>query len=296
MSTHMQNIKRKLGRVSAQVRSLFSKKQTHKNLAMQQVMSVKEVKKLPNSKQLKHFPSLLSKRERTIAGVALLAIIISGIFLVRSLVGTQQTTIAAIGGEYTEGIIGSPQLINPLYSLASDVDTDLSRLIYSGLTKYSSLEGAALDLAQSYSVSEDGLEYTFTIQENAKWHDGNPVLADDVIFTIFTDSMEMYQSRMIEEAEKKGPYKEMNAAVDFEGCLVQQDIENFLELGYRDRKRVHNLKYYTWVEQQGKTYEEINEQWDEEYWRAIFEDEVVNFDKLINEFNKEVGLLEKYEK
>jgi hypothetical protein len=77
---------------------------------------------------------------------------------------------------------------------------------------------------------------------------------------------------------------------------VQQDIENFLELGYRDRKRVHNLKYYTWVEQQGKTYEEINEQWDEEYWRAIFEDEVVNFDKLINEFNKEVGLLEKYEK
>jgi hypothetical protein len=119
---------------------------------------------------------------------------------------------------------------------------------------------------------------------------------DDVIFTIFTDSMEMYQSRMIEEAEKKGPYKEMNAAVDFEGCLVQQDIENFLELGYRDRKRVHNLKYYTWVEQQGKTYEEINEQWDEEYWRAIFEDEVVNFDKLINEFNKEVGLLEKYEK
>jgi peptide/nickel transport system substrate-binding protein len=207
MSTHMQNIKRKLGRVSAQVRSLFSKKQTHKNLAMQQVMSVKEVKKLPNSKQLKHFPSLLSKRERTIAGVALLAIIISGIFLVRSLVGTQQTTIAAIGGEYTEGIIGSPQLINPLYSLASDVDTDLSRLIYSGLTKYSSLEGAALDLAQSYSVSEDGLEYTFTIQENAKWHDGNPVLADDVIFTISA----------IQNTQYRSPF-----ATSFEGITVSQ--------------------------------------------------------------------------
>ena len=117
---------------------------------------------------------------------------------------------------------------------------------------------------------------------------------DDVIFTIFTDSMEMYQSRMDEELEKKGVYTEMNAAVDFEGCIVQQDIDNFKELGYRDRKRVHNLKYFTWVEQQGKTYEEILEQWDEEYWRAIFEDEVVYFDKLINEFNEEVGLLKNY--
>ncbi|MCK4956917.1 MAG: pyridoxal-5-phosphate-dependent protein subunit beta, partial [Candidatus Cloacimonetes bacterium] len=78
-------------------------------------------------------------------------------------------------------------------------------------------------------------------------------------------------------------------------CLVQQDIENYLELGYRDRKRVHNLKYYTWVEQQGKTYKEILEQRDEEYWRSIFEDEVVYFDKLIKEFNDEVGLLNKYE-
>jgi len=117
---------------------------------------------------------------------------------------------------------------------------------------------------------------------------------DDVIFTIFTDSMEMYQSRMVEEREKKGEYKEINAAVDYEGCIAQQDIENFIELGYRDRKRVHNLKYYTWVEQQGKTYEEIQAQWDEEYWRSLFEDEVEQFDKLIKEFNAEVGLENKY--
>lgn len=116
---------------------------------------------------------------------------------------------------------------------------------------------------------------------------------DDVVFTVFTDSMEMYQSRLVEEAEKKGEYTELEAAIDFEGCISKQNIDNFLELGYRDRKRVHNLKYYTWVEQQGKTYEEINEQWDEEYWRAIFEDEVTYFNKLIEEFNDEVGLLKK---
>ena len=117
---------------------------------------------------------------------------------------------------------------------------------------------------------------------------------NDVIFTIFTDSMEMYQSRMKEELEKKGEYTELRAAIDFEGTLVQQDIENFLELGYRDRKRVHNLKYFTWVEQQGKTYEEIKAQWNEEYWRSIFEDEIGYFDDLIREFNDEVGLVRKY--
>lgn len=116
---------------------------------------------------------------------------------------------------------------------------------------------------------------------------------DDVIFTVFTDSMEMYSSRKKEEFEKKGAYTNLRAAVDFEGCIAQQDIENYLELGYRDRKRVQNLKYYTWVEQQGKTYEEIMEQKNEEYWRSYFEDEIDYFDELIDEFNDEVGLAEK---
>ena len=119
---------------------------------------------------------------------------------------------------------------------------------------------------------------------------------DDIIFTVFTDSMEMYQSRMDEEKIKKGEYTEIRAAVDFEGCIAQQDIGHYIELGYRDRKRVHNLKYYTWVEQQGKTYAEIQEQWDEDYWKKIFTEEVIYFDELINEFNEEVGLLEKYKK
>ncbi len=115
--------------------------------------------------------------------------------------------------------------------------------------------------------------------------------SNDVIFTVFTDSMELYGSRIKEERDKKGTYTNLRSAVDFEGCIKQQDIENFIELGYRDRKRVQNLKYYTWVEQQGKTYEEIMEQKNEEYWRGYFEDEIDYFDELIKEFNEEVGLL-----
>jgi len=71
--------------------------------------------------------------------------------------------------------------------------------------------------------------------------------------------------------------------------LLHQGIDYFKELTYYDRKAIHNLKYYTWVEQQGKTFEEINAQWDDAYWRQLFEDEVGEFDRLITAFNREAG-------
>jgi len=107
----------------------------------------------------------------------------------------------------------------------------------------------------------------------------------DVIFTVFTDSLELYESRILELRAQRGKYSTLDAARDFAGPLAHQSIDYFKELGYYDRKAIHNLKYYTWVEQQGKTYEEINAQWDPEYWRKLFEDEVEYFDELITEFN-----------
>ncbi len=112
---------------------------------------------------------------------------------------------------------------------------------------------------------------------------------NDVIFTIFTDSAEMYGSRLVELKNEKGIYSEKEAIKDFEGSLAHQSIDYFKELTYYERKAIHNLKYYTWVEQQGKTFEEINEQWNPEYWRSLFEGEVVYFDQLINEFNEFVN-------
>ena len=109
--------------------------------------------------------------------------------------------------------------------------------------------------------------------------------SDDVIFTIFTDSVELYQSRIEELRKERGSYSSVEAVRDFAGPLAHQSIDYFKELTYYERKAIHNLKYYTWVEQQGKTYEEINAQWDPEYWRSLFEDEVQYFDTLITEFN-----------
>lgn len=108
---------------------------------------------------------------------------------------------------------------------------------------------------------------------------------NDVIFTCFTDSAGMYSSRLEEMQAARGAYTRDLAARDYEACLLAQSYDNFQEFNYRDRKRVHNLKYYTWVEQQGKTYEEILAQWEPEYWQEIFENTVEELDKAIEEFN-----------
>ncbi|RQV96295.1 pyridoxal-5-phosphate-dependent protein subunit beta [bacterium] len=112
----------------------------------------------------------------------------------------------------------------------------------------------------------------------------------DVIFTIFTDSVELYESRLIELRDSFGKYARDHALRDHAALLQEQRTDYFRELNYRDRKTIHNLKYYTWVEQQGKSYEEILEQWNPEYWEQIFEGEVGYFDELIEQMDAEIGL------
>ena len=111
---------------------------------------------------------------------------------------------------------------------------------------------------------------------------------DDVVFTILTDSSSMYTSRLKELEDQNGAFSTMDAAKVHSASLLHQGIDNALELGYYDRLRIHNLKYYTWVEQQGKTYEELNEQWyDKNYWKRLpgFTKKI---DELIEAFNKEI--------
>ena len=108
----------------------------------------------------------------------------------------------------------------------------------------------------------------------------------DVIVTILTDSMEMYESRIKELNDEEGPFTATAAAVANARYLDGLGIDYIKELNYYDRKAVHNLKYYTWVEQQGKTYEEIVAQWeDESYWTDIPK-QVDKLDELIKEFNR----------
>ncbi len=115
-----------------------------------------------------------------------------------------------------------------------------------------------------------------------------------LIFTVATDSMEMYQSRLQEERDKHGEYSTTDAGIDYEGRLQAINTEALLELSYRDKKRMHNLKYFTWVEQQGKTVDELNAQWyDENYWLDRYQ-QVEQWDARIDEFNERTGLLKQY--
>ncbi|MCB0298163.1 MAG: pyridoxal-5-phosphate-dependent protein subunit beta, partial [Calditrichaeota bacterium] len=84
---------------------------------------------------------------------------------------------------------------------------------------------------------------------------------DDVVFTVFTDSMELYSSRVAELREELGEYSPAIALKDHHRYMLGLSTEHMLELGYYDRKRIHNLKYFTWIEQQGRTVEELNQQW-----------------------------------
>jgi len=115
--------------------------------------------------------------------------------------------------------------------------------------------------------------------------------ANDVVMTVSTDSMEMYGSRLGELTEERGEFTELDAAAAYHQHLLGLSTDYLQELTYVDRKRVHNLKYYTWVEQQGKTYEEIQVQWyDNSYWTDLHS-HVEEMDALIEEFNKRTGLL-----
>jgi hypothetical protein len=114
---------------------------------------------------------------------------------------------------------------------------------------------------------------------------------NDIVLTVLTDSMELYGSRLTEMHAEFGEYGQLNAAADFARYLQGVTTDNMIELSYVDRKRVHNLKYFTWVEQQGKTYEEIMAQWyQEDYWTSI-QNQVEEIDAAISEFNAEVGLI-----
>jgi len=112
----------------------------------------------------------------------------------------------------------------------------------------------------------------------------------DVIFTPLTDSMELYSSRLREMQEEHGPYTTHLADQHF-GRYVQGTTPDYVrELGYADQKALHNFKYFTWAEQQGRNSDELRELWDPDFWREVFSQEVVDeWDRLIEAFNNDGG-------
>lgn len=132
-----------------------------------------------------------------------------------------------------------------------------------------------------------GIANTLSTIKFAKYYE---LGENDVVLTVLTDSMQLYGSRIEEMRKQFGEYSETDAAEHFARYMHGVTSDNLLELTYESRKRVHNLKYYTWVEQQGKTFDEIQAQWYQpDYWTNV-QDQVEEIDDLIVEFNGKVGL------
>jgi cysteine synthase len=108
----------------------------------------------------------------------------------------------------------------------------------------------------------------------------------DVIVTPLTDAMSMYSSRLREMTETHGTYDAQLANRHYGRYLQGITTDHLRELTYADQKALHNFKYFTWVEQQGKTSDELRQLWDEDFWKQVFSQDVVDdWDRLIEAFN-----------
>jgi cysteine synthase A len=114
----------------------------------------------------------------------------------------------------------------------------------------------------------------------------------DLVLTVLTDSMDLYGTRLEEMRQARGPYTRLDAAADYHRYLMGESTAHMLELRHPDRKRIHNLKYFTWVEQQMKSLSELKAQWEDYpgFWDRIHR-QADDIDRLIAAFNEQTGVL-----
>ena len=150
--------------------------------------------KSPSFSQWKQIFKVLKKKEKIIFLIFLLLAIVSLVFLFFDFYIKNTKIVPATGEAYIEGISGQPRFINPIYGEANDVDRDLIELIYSGLMTYNNEGKLVKDLVKEYKILEEGKIYEFSLKDDVYWHDGQPLTADDVVFTIKTIQNSDYKS------------------------------------------------------------------------------------------------------
>ena len=133
----------------------------------------------------RQFFKVLNKKEKVSFFVFLISAILSAFFLLVTFYLENTEIVPAAGGHFIEGVIGQPIAINPIYP-SCDVDRDITELIFSGLMKYNEKGEIVFDLARDYTPSEDGKTVEVFLKENVLWHDGEPLTAEDIVFTIET--------------------------------------------------------------------------------------------------------------
>src|SRR5439155_34101 len=114
--------------------------------------------------------------------------------------------VPAYGGTYVEGVTGVPQYLNPVIA-ATDVDQDIARLVFSGLTRFDRDGAIVADLASTFRTETEGKVWTFEIRPDAMWNAGQDVTADDVVYTV----------KLLQDRAYVGPYADA-----FRGVTVER--------------------------------------------------------------------------
>lgn len=140
-------------------------------------------RKVPNANQVKYLRKFLNPREFLLVKICVLVILINAVYLLTVFVKSHLQYLPVAGGTYIEGIVGYPKTINPLYAVNRDIDSDLSYLIFSRLLKYDADGRLVNDLATKIDISPDAKQYTIYIHDDAQWHNGEKLTAEDVLFT-----------------------------------------------------------------------------------------------------------------
>ncbi|MBI5022729.1 MAG: hypothetical protein HZC05_00995, partial [Candidatus Magasanikbacteria bacterium] len=154
-----------------------------KNLDLKLVANLAP-QKIPSWKQLKQLSKFLNPAEKKFISAAFIIMLASGLTLLGEYILLHRVAVPAFGGEYTEGLVGAPSAINPLFASLNQTDADIARLVYAGLFKYDRSLNLVPDLAEKFSLDKTGKIYTITLKPNLKWQDGEPLTADDVSFTL----------------------------------------------------------------------------------------------------------------
>lgn len=140
-------------------------------------------KKIPSLRQFKYISSFFSVKEQFAIIVSILAMFGAASLTVFFLYAQFVQPVPTTGGVYREALIGRPVYVNPILATTNDVDLDLAKLVYAGLMRFDQDLEAVPDLAESLEINEEQTLYTLTLKENITWHDGEPVTAQDVLFT-----------------------------------------------------------------------------------------------------------------
>lgn len=187
--------------------SFFGKKKEYNSTTLEnKLLSQLGRNRLPNTRQLKYLKKFLSLKEKWLLASSLLILVICSAFLINNFWTSHLVIGPKDGGDYIEGTLSAPSHINPLFFGSNPTDDDLVKLIYSSLWKRDENGALKQDLVEKLEVSDDQKNYLITITDKARWHSGEKLTVDDIIFTINT----------IKDARFKSPWRRYLISVEAE--------------------------------------------------------------------------------